>query len=494
MEAEAQQSKRILRSELLASLPPVWAGDPIPNIQTEIYRHERKVVVLDDDPTGTQTVYDVPVLTEWSVESLGAELRSELRCFYILTNSRSLSPAEASRINREIGQNLLQANKGLGRDFVVISRSDSTLRGHFPGEVEALGQAVYIDGGATHLLPPILLVPFFEAGGRYTVNDIHYVSEGEWLYPAAETEFARDPVFGYKSSNLREWVVEKSNGRVRPREVFSVSIDDLRSKGPDEVAWKLLSLEEGSICVANAARARDLDVLALATLRAEKQGGRMLYRTAASFVAARLGLAPRPLWRPVADGPHPAWVHRGSMNAPASGGLIIAGSHVPRTTEQLNQLLATGKVESISLPVARLLGVECAQEVSKASAAVNAQLRVGGDVVVFTSRELAVGEDVEKSLRIGQRISEALVQLLQAVDVKPRYLIAKGGITAGDLVRKGLGVKRAMVLGQIQPGVPVWELGLETRFPGMPCVIFPGNVGGPSTLADIVKLFRPTAG
>ena len=76
------------------------------------------------------------------------------------------------------------------------------------------------------------------------------------------------------------------------------------------------------------------------------------------------------------------------------------------------------------------------------------------------------------------------------LEVRPRYLIAKGGITSSDLATKGLGVKRARVLGQILPGVPVWELGPETKFPGLPYVVFPGNVGGPEALQDAVQKLK----
>jgi uncharacterized protein YgbK (DUF1537 family) len=53
-----------------------------------------------------------------------------------------------------------------------------------------------------------------------------------------------------------------------------------------------------------------------------------------------------------------------------------------------------------------------------------------------------------------------------------------------------LGVKRAMVLGQILPGIPVWELGPETKFPGLPYVVFPGNVGGPDALKEVVRKLK----
>jgi uncharacterized protein YgbK (DUF1537 family) len=499
MGVETWESSRILRSELLASLPPLWPQDVMPSIQSEVYRHDRKLIVLDDDPTGTQTVYDIPVLTDWSVESLRAELSNSLQGFFILANSRALPESEACRVIREIGQNLHRANQGLHRSFVVISRSDSTLRGHFPAEVEALGAALFNETATASssaqkpALPPILLIPFFEAGGRYTIRDVHYVADGEWLLPAGETEFARDAVFGYRSSNLREWLAEKSRGRIRADEVFSISIDELRCKGPDEVAWKLLSLEEGSVCIVNAARGRDLEVLALATLRAEKQGGRFLYRTAASFVAARLGLPARSLWNPAAQADAAA----GPFARPAKvgtvpGGLFIVGSHVPRTTAQLDELLRTANVVPIPLSSEDLLGDSREVELSRATSLVNTGLREGRDVVVFTTREVVLAEKAEEILDLGQRISDALAQLLRGVEVKPRYVVAKGGITASDLASKGLGIKRAMILGQILPGVPVWELGAETKFPGAPYIVFPGNVGQPSALTQVVSAFRPT--
>ena len=169
--------------------------------------------MLDDDPTGTQTVAGVAVLTEWSVASLAAELRSEPPVFYVLTNSRALPLEAASRLNREIAANLTAASRAAGRGFVVVSRSDSTLRGHYPGEVDAL--AAGLGGG----FDGVLIVPFFLEGGRYTIDDVHYVADGDVLTPAAETEFARDSVFGYGSSDLREWVSEKHGGALAPRDV-----------------------------------------------------------------------------------------------------------------------------------------------------------------------------------------------------------------------------------------------------------------------------------
>ncbi len=197
------------KAALFDALPPPWPEPLRETIRTRVVAGGRKVVVLDDDPTGTQTVHGVPVLTEWSVPSLTAELAGEGSLFFVLTNSRSMPLAAAQQLNREIGNNLVAASKAAGREFVVISRSDSTLRGHFPGETDALAEALGVpfDGQ--------LLIPAFFEGGRYTVGDEHYVEEAKWLVPAAETPFAQDATFGYRSSNLREWVAEKSEGGYR---------------------------------------------------------------------------------------------------------------------------------------------------------------------------------------------------------------------------------------------------------------------------------------
>src|SRR3954465_405353 len=202
------------QAETLAALPPVWPQELLPVIQSKL-THVAKVVVLDDDPTGTQTVYDVPVLTTWGLEELARELAAPGPVFYILTNTRSLPLPAAQALNRHIGEALAKASAQSGRAFTVVSRSDSTLRGHYPGETDALAAAVGMSDAAT------LIIPYFREGGRFTLNDIHYVAEGGQLVPASQTPFAQDAAFGYRASNLREWVAEKSGGHILSSRVAS---------------------------------------------------------------------------------------------------------------------------------------------------------------------------------------------------------------------------------------------------------------------------------
>jgi uncharacterized protein YgbK (DUF1537 family) len=459
---------------LVAQLPPVNDTSSLAAIRRlSSGSPRRKIIVLDDDPTGTQTVYDVPVLTSWEAERLAQEFDEPHPCFYILTNSRSLPPDAASELNREIGRNLVVAARG--RPFTVISRSDSTLRGHFPVETDALNE----------VLGPFdatILLPYFEAGGRLTIDDIHYVLSNGELMPVAETPFSRDATFGYTHSNLRDWVEEKTCGRVRASEVHSVGIALLRDNtagADDRLAARLLALPRGGIVVVNAADPRDVERFALAALTAENAGARFLYRTAAQFVAARCGLSGNTLLS-AADFAHGALAH---------GGLVIVGSHVPQTTEQLRQLLIKGRTTPMELSVRTLVDENNDMDslTRQVAAEVDARIRSGHDVVVYTSRDVVNGHSMEESLAIARRVSAALSTIAARLKVMPRFIIAKGGITSSDIATRGLSVRRAVVRGQIIRGVPVWRLGEESRFGGMDYVVFPGNVGGPDALIEVYE-------
>lgn len=459
--------------ETLANLPPEWPVSVLPQVQAQVRSGGRKIVVLDDDPTGTQTVYDIPVLTEWSVEALAQELLADSPAFYLLTNSRSMPLPQAQAVNADIGRNLLAAAYQTGRDFVVVSRSDSTLRGHFPGEVEALAEALERPFDAW------LIIPFFLEGGRYTIDDIHYVAEGESLVPAGETPFAQDKAFGYHASNLKEWVAEKTGGAVAAEAVASITIDDIRRGGPDRVAEKLSQLSGGAVCVVNAASYRDIGIFVSGLLQAEAQGQQFLYRTAASFVRVRAGLGPHPLLTPAEL----------DIGGPG-GGLIVVGSYVPKTTRQAEMVLAQSTVTAVEIDVeALLVDHRQAAEIERVAGQADELLSQNQDVLLYTSRQLISGSDADASLTIGRRVSDSLVRIVQAISTRPRYLLAKGGITASDVATQGLGIKKALVLGQILPGVPVWQAGSESRYPGLTYIVFPGNVGGPEALADIATMF-----
>jgi uncharacterized protein YgbK (DUF1537 family) len=465
--------------ELRASLAPVWPDDGLGAAIAEyVHRENLCVVALDDDPTGTQTMHDIWVVTDWRFESFRDALADNEASMYILTNSRSLPLAEAQALNRQIAKELVRAARAVNRKLIIVSRSDSTLRGHYPGEVDALAEGL-LDAG----LPPfdgICLVPCFFEGGRYTANDIHYVLEGTRLIPAAQTPYASDAVFGYAHSYLPDWVEEKTRGRVKAGQVTSISLEMIRRGGPDAVAEHLQTVHQG-VVVVNAMEYRDLQVFAVGLHQAQSNGKHFLFRSAAAIVKTTAGITDRPL------------LTREDMVASHSkhGGLIVFGSHVPKSNAQLEILLNLPNIFAYELHVQKILVETLRSEtIQKAIGQVNTAIEQGLDAVLYTSRHVLTGVDPAASLSISQKVSAALVEITQSICAQPSFLIAKGGITSSDIATKGLGVQRARVLGQIIPGVPVWKLGAESRYPGMSYVIFPGNVGGSESVAEVVKLLR----
>lgn len=466
----------------LAKLPPAPPKDLREQVQALLHDPKSKIpilVALDDDPTGTQTCHDIPVLTVWDTPTLASEFRQTRPGggFFILTNSRALHPGPARALITEICTNLKAASAEAGTPFEIVLRGDSTLRGHFPLEAEAAEDVLGVADAW-------LLCPFFLQGGRYTIGDVHYVAEGETLVPAAQTPFAKDATFGYKSSNLREYVVEKSKGNISAEKVTSLSLETIRSGGADAVLSQLRGVQKGAVVVVNAAAEEDVDVVILALLKAASEGKRYLFRTGAAFVSARLGIAPIP----------PISAQQLSLSG-AVGGLIIAGSYVPKTTAQLEVLRTKSgdNLTSVIIDVRKLLQSDGVSggEMDHAIEIAEREILRGQDVLLMTSRELITGDDEVKSLDIGSTVAMALVHFLVNLKTKPRYVIAKGGITSSDMATKGLKMKRAMIVGQAAPGVPLWRCDEPAaKWPGLPYVVFPGNVGSNDTLYEVVSGWR----
>ncbi|HEX6711489.1 MAG TPA: four-carbon acid sugar kinase family protein [Rubrobacter sp.] len=463
--------------DYLASQPPeLKVPDALERIRQKISESGRRLAVLDDDPTGTQTVHGVPVLTTWSTEDLLWALEQPSATFYVLTNSRSFPEEEAAGMNREISTNLVAAAEVIGTGFAVVSRGDSTLRGHYPAETDALEEGLGAD------FHGVVLCPCYLEAGRLTVDDIHWVRQGERLVPVGETEFARDASFGYASSNLAAWVEEKTKGRIPAPEVASVGLSDIREGGPERVAEILLGVSGARPVVVNAASNADLEVFVLGLLAAEERGRRFLYRTGPSFVRVRGGISEKgPLGAEELYGRRPRQGH----------GLVLVGSHVEMTTRQLEQALALDGVRSVEISVPRLLdGAERDGELGRVVTAVNQGL-AEAEVVVYTSREV-VGAG-RTGFEVGISVSDALVEVMRRVDrdLPLAFVVAKGGITSSDVGTRGLGVRRAEVAGQMLPGIiSVWILPEDSAFPGLPYVIFAGNVGEEDSLARVIEILR----
>ena len=457
----------------LDSLPPVWPEDLIPEIEAILQASPSMVFVLDDDPTGAQTVHNASFLTEWSPDVLLSERYQPEEATFLLINTRAKTEEQAVKINTDLGLEFGRLSRQLRIPISVISRSDSTLRGHFPAEVDALAEGM----GNSH--DGIIFIPFFIQGGRYTIDNVQYVSDGNMLVPVAQTPFAKDSAFGYKSSNLCDWIEEKTQGRVSSEEVITISIDEIRIGGPDAVEEKLKQVDQNNICIINSADMRDLDVVALAILRLQsKHCKNYLIRSSASFVRSRLGQREKPI------------LTKKEMDYPNKGGaLILVGSHVPGSTSQLESLLDVPNVYGLELEVDKVLG-EDKEHISSVIGRADKLLEESKDTVIYTSRKVITGSSPEEYLKIGGIITGAMTEVVSGISVTPRYVISKGGMTSSNIIANALNMKRATVPGQISPGVLVLQMGSESKYPGSKLILFPGNVGGPTAISDVILRMR----
>ncbi|KAM3433913.1 hypothetical protein NHJ13734_006253 [Beauveria thailandica] len=472
---------RLPAAETLETLPKNYPDDVFSSIQRVVVGGQvPTLVILDDDPTGTQTCHDINVLAVWDTDSLAREFGCSPAGFFILTNSRALPSADARLLIAEICANVKAAAAKANKLFEIVLRGDSTLRGHLPEEPEAVEESLgQFDGW--------VLAPFFAQGGRLTINDVHYLKEGDVLAPVSQTPFAQDASFGYKNSNLRQYMVEKCGSRFGQESFLSISLENIRRGGPLAVAKRLLSVPSSPnlVVIVNAVVDADMHIFVAGLLQAQQHGRRYLFKTGAAFVSSRLAILAIPPLTLEALGID-------KFAASTSGGLVLAGSYVPKTTAQLQRLRERrgNQLHVIELPVTQLVSSAEAAEVLVSTAAREASetLAAGQDVLVLTSRELVKGTDALSSLSIGSKVAQALVALTRGITTRPRYIIAKGGITSSDAATKALGMRRARVLGQAAPGVPLWMCDEETsRHRAVPYVVFPGNVGSDDTLADLVE-------
>lgn len=444
----------------------------------EIKNNNKKIVVLDDDPTGVQTVHDISVYTGWDADSLREAFAEENNLFYILTNSRGFTEEQTKEAHLEIADSVDRAAKEASRDYIFISRSDSTLRGHYPLETRLLKECYERNTGVK--LDGEILCPFFKEGGRYTIGNVHYVKYGDELVPAHETEFAKDKTFGYTAENLPDYVEEKTAGEYKAKDVISISLEDIRSMDFDKIKSQLMSAKNFNKIIVNAIDYSDIKVFAVALFRAMNAGKMFMFRTAAALVKVMGGVSDMPL------------LTRSDMivNETENGGIIVVGSHTAKTTSQLECLKEAADIEFIELDANLVRNEEgFANEVDRCLALEGEYIESGKTVCCYTSRSLVVANtgDKEDELRLSVRISDAVQSLVGRLPVTPSFVVAKGGITSSDVGVKALKVKRATVLGQIKPGIPVWQTGSESKFPNTPYVIFPGNVGEATTLREAVE-------
>lgn len=432
---------------------------------------ETKIIVLDDDPTGSQTVHSCLLLTQWDAGTLKAALKDDSPLFFVLTNTRGMSAERAASLTREVCQNLKSALKALDDrqiNPILVSRSDSTLRGHYPVEPNIIAEE----------LGPFdahFIVPAFFEGGRITRNSTHYLVVDGNEIPCHETEFARDSVFGYTTAYLPDYVQEKTKGAISSNQVERFLLQDVRG----DCAERLQSLCKNVCCVVDCEQQADLDHFCTQLKEvAGAHGRRFLFRSGASLLTALAQLPPQPvaaedMWQYVKQD---------------SPGAIIIGSHVQKTTTQLHELLKLPNVEGIEVNVERIKKGEILELLPEILGKALDTHSNGRHPAIYTSRNELEFDCFEDRLHFGEEVSNFLMDVVRGLPPTLGFLISKGGITTNDVLSKGLALSTSRVVGQILPGCSVVCCpSSHPRYPEMPVVIFPGNVGNHYGLATVFQ-------
>ena len=462
----------------IKEFPDEWSEDLIPKIIQILKDESFRLAVIDDDPAGTQTVSDVTIMNKWNCKSVLQEFNELNKVLFFNTNHRTLNQKDAQKIIKNTIELIEEISDLLSGNIDILYRFDSTLRGHFKVIVEShLKQT-------KNKLNGILFIPYFFEGRRYTIDNIQYVSEfdsnknQEILIPVSDSEFSKDHNFPYKSSDLINWVSEQLGSNKYIKKIKSISIDDIRIGGPDRIVSILDSLYKDQICIVNAISMSDIEVVAYAILKIKKRNKNFLYITASSFIRALLGQRNKPL------------LNRKSLGLKSEkGALIIVGSYVDKTNQQLKKLLELPNIFPIKINIDNII---CENEglnlvaVNQIANLIDQNLNIKKDVVLYTNRENLKFNNYD-SREIGVKVLECLISIINKVEVEPNYIICKGSTTADYISKYNFNVSKAIVLGQVAPGVSVWELGIESSIPSMKFIVFAGNVGDNNLLVEIVE-------
>ena len=433
-----------------------------------------KIIAIDDDPTGSQTVHGCLLLTRWDLRTLTRALQDDAPLFFVLSNTRGMDAERAAAVTRDICVNLRLAladleAAGMPVQPVIVSRSDSTLRGHYPVETDVI--AAELGPFDAHFL-----VPAFFEGGRITRDGTHYLIVDDRPVPVHETEFAQDSVFGFSTAFLPDYVAEKTGGRIPAGVVERFGLDDLRGE-PDRLRARLMALDGNACGVVDAERQADLDAFAAAVLAATGQGKRFLFRSAASLLTSLAALPAQPV----------APADMGQFTRGARPGVVLMGSHVGKSSRQLAHLVANTDIAALEVDLARLDAPDAL--IADLIAGVEAAAAEGRGAVLYTSRGEYRFPSKAERLAFGERVSDLLVHLVQRLPADIGFLISKGGITSNDTLSRGLALTTARVLGQVRAGCSVVRCPADhPRFPELPVVIFPGNVGGDDALAEVYRI------
>lgn len=445
-----------------------------------------KIVVIDDDPTGSQTVHNCLLLLKWDYLTLLKAFKSSSSLIFILANTRSLSQGDLEKRLKSICEaiNFVIDSNNLNKDeFIFVSRGDSTLRGHNFIEPNIINKLLGPFDATFH-------IPAFIEGGRLTRNGKHYVNG----IPAHETIYAKDKIFGFSTNDLKELLIQKSNFKLSKDDIQNLRSSDLSSLEIQEnknLFQKLQALNSNKQVIVDIENYLQLKNFTL-IINLFKGKKNFLYRTAASFIKAISNIESN-----TKSHEYYAQLRRKGISNTSLPGLIIVGSYIDLTTKQLQSISSHKSIVPIEICVSKiyhLLTEANSSELSNFRIDLIDQLRINFSKnktpVLFTSREFLDLQDSDKQFNFYNFISCFIAELVSEIKNEIGYLISKGGITSHYVLEKGFSADYVYLEGQIFTGISIVNVKLDALTEYIPVVTFPGNFGDENSLLDVWQVME----
>jgi len=443
-----------------------------------------KFVVIDDDPTGSQTVNDCLLLLKWDYLTLVKGFESESNLFFILANTRALSENDAKLTIEEICKNLktVISTEAYAEEIIFISRGDSTLRGHNFLEPSAINSCLGPFDATFH-------IPAFIEGKRLTINGSHYVD----AIPINQTIFARDKIFGFETSNVKNLLFQKSKSQINFEDIQNLLLSDIQMLNDEEnniVFKKLKNLKNNKHVVVDVENYSQLKKFSLIIKKLTKQK-KFLFRTAASFISS---ISEK---NSVLKGEtFFSNLRIRTKEKSFLPGLVIVGSYVELSTIQLKNLLKISNCKPIELDVFEFFKITSSENNQKRRnlfknkflKEIRFSFEKGKTPVLFTSRKF-MSLDSSELFNFYNLLAFFIAELVADLKYEIGYLISKGGITTNVILSNGLNADYVYLEGQILTGISVVTCNLKND-EKLPIVTHPGNIGTKDSLVNIWKVLE----
>ncbi len=439
-----------------------------------------KVIVIDDDPTGSQTVNNCLLLLKWDYSTLIKGFQSKSNLFFILANTRSLSENDAKLRLLEICNALKKiiSNESFKEEFIFVSRGDSTLRGHNFLEPEIINDCLGPFDATFH-------IPAFIEGKRITIDGDHFVDN----VPVSQTIFAKDKIFGYKTSNIKKLLFQKSKSQIKLNDIQNLNLSELKvleSKEKNIVFNKIRNLKENAHVIVDVENYSQLKKFSLSIKKLSNQK-KFLFRTAASFISSVSD---------VKDNPQEPFFYsllrRKNSEKKFLPGFLVIGSYVELSTMQLKEFLEISDCSPIELNVFEFLRISKLKNnqnqlvlfKNNILMQIRSILKQENTPVLFTSRKEVSLVNNDEQVNFYNSIAHFISEIVSDLKYEIGYLVSKGGITSNVILSNGFRADYVYLQGQIITGVSLVTLKLKND-ENLPIVTFPGNIGNQDSLVKV---------